>query len=98
MAYRDSNYMVATSLVDDNHIVRADLTSEECEAIGYVITQWALLEHIILMHTVELAQSANAPVPEDALNKSFDKRSEAWLSSIENNITYPKELDRLLLL
>jgi hypothetical protein len=98
MAYRDSNYMVATSLVDDNHIVRADLTSEECEAIGYVITQWALLEHIILMHTVELAQSANAPVPEDALNKSFDKRSEAWRRSIENHITDLKERERLLLL
>jgi hypothetical protein len=75
MGYRDERYMVSLSLVDDNHIVHADLTSEEREAIGYVITQWALLEHIILIHTIHLAQSANAPVPANALNKSFDKRS-----------------------
>ena len=98
MGYRDSRYMVSLSLVDDNHIVHAELTSEECEAIGYVITQWALLEHIILMHTIELAQSANEPVPEDALNKAFDKRSEAWRRSIENHVTDAKERERLLVL
>jgi len=98
MGYRDTNYMVAYSLVDDNHIVQADLTSDECEAIGYVITQWALLEHIILIHTIRLAQSANAPVPANALNKSFDKRSDAWRLSIENRVTDPKERERLLAL
>jgi hypothetical protein len=98
MGYRDSKYMVSFSLVDDNHHVNADLTREECEAIGYVITQWALLEHIILMHTIELAQSANAPVPDNALNKSFDKRSEAWRLSIENHVNDAQERERLLAL
>ena len=98
MAYRNSNYMVAMSLVDDNHMVRAELTGEECEAIGYVISQWALLEHIIFMQTAGLAQSVDAPVPEDALNKSFDKRSEAWRLSIETHVTDPQERERLLLL
>src|SRR5262249_56137822 len=96
--YRGHTYAVAMSLVDDNHIVSADLTSEECEAIGYVITQWALLEHIILIHTIRLAQSANAPVPANALNKSFDKRSDAWRLSIENHFTNPKKPNRLLAL
>lgn len=98
MGYRDERYMVSLSLVDDNHIVHADLTSEEREAIGYVITQWALLEHIILIHTIHLAQSANAPVPANALNKSFDKRSDAWRLSIEKHVTDPKERERLLAL
>ena len=68
---------------ETGHWVEADLEEKELAAIGYVTTQWALLEHLILENTVVLCSDAKAAIPVDATSLSFENRRRAWRKTIE---------------
>lgn len=72
------------------------LTEQECAAIGLVTAQWAFLEHLLLLHHVDLVTAANAEIPTDAFNLSFEKRLRAWRLSVEQYTQNDKEKERLL--
>jgi hypothetical protein len=84
------------SLVDNRHRVEPDLEEEELAAIGYVTTQWAHLEHVILAITLALSYANGAAPPAEATNLSFEKRLGAWRRTVEQFVTDKKEKARLL--
>lgn len=53
------------------HRIEAELEQQELAAIGYVTTQWAFLEHLILANTVELCSDTKS-IPADASSLALD--------------------------
>ena len=87
---------ILLSLVDERHRFESDLAEAEIYAIGYVTVGWAILEHQVYFHTIDLAESTGIPIPTDAVSLSLKKRLRAWRVIIRETVTDQKEQDRLL--
>lgn len=68
-----------------------ELTTNELAGIGAITVQWAHLEHMLLVRTMQLAKQANIALPEDAKKLSFSKRLRAWRILYEQVVTDKKE-------
>jgi hypothetical protein len=86
---------IVLSLGKGPHRVEADLEERELAAIGYVTTQWAFLEHLILESTVALCSGSKAQIPADATSLAFENRRRAWRQTIEKFAT-THEKEKLL--
>ena len=84
------------SLIDDRHRFESDLTEAEIYAIGYMTVAWAILEHTILTITLDLADKANIPPPEDATSLSFKKRLRAWRAIIRETVENEEARSKLI--
>ena len=80
---REHIFRVLTDLRGNKHRIESDLEEKELAAIGYVVTQWAYLEHAILAHTIELCSATDAPPPKDATSLSFERRQGVWRDTIQ---------------
>jgi hypothetical protein len=80
---------------ETGHRVEAVLEEKELAAIGYVTTQWAMLEHLILVSTIELCSDPKS-VPADAASLAFKDRLRAWRQTIEKFVPTATEKSRLL--
>src|SRR5262249_43529712 len=76
--------------------VTPDLTQDEVTAVGYVTTQWAFLEHVILVDTIRLAHKLKIQVPNDASNLSFTRRLRAWRTLVQQSRQRKSTKERLL--
>jgi hypothetical protein len=81
---REHTFRVLLATRGNRHRIESDLEEKELAAIGYVVTQWAYLEHAVLAHTIELCSAKGAPLPKDATNLSFDRRLRAWRNTIQD--------------
>ena len=86
------------STKNKRHRIGAELEMLEYAAIGFVTVSWAQLEHLILQRTVELAEKAGVPIPEDATALSFKKRIRALRVLAKEVITGPKTQKKFLAL
>jgi hypothetical protein len=80
---------------ETGHRVEADLEEKELAAIGYVTTQWAMLEHLILASTIELCSDPES-IPAAAASLAFKDRLRAWRQTIEKSAATAAEKSRLL--
>jgi hypothetical protein len=83
---RDGFRIVLLPGKQTRHRIEAELEQRELAAIGYVITQWAFLEHLILTSTVELCPDAKF-IPAKASSLAFNDRLRAWRQTIEKFAT-----------
>lgn len=80
---------------ETGHRIEAELEEKELAAIGYVTTQWAMLEHLILGSTVELCSDTES-LPVGAAGLAFKDRLRAWRLTVEKFATPAAEKSRLL--
>lgn len=81
------------SFNDDRHRLTSDLVEGEIFAVGQFTVAWAILEHLILLHTADLCARANIPLPDDAKSLSFKRRRRAFLTVIKKCVRRRKERD-----
>ena len=86
------------STKNKRHRIGTELVMLEYAAIGFVTVSWAQLEHLILQRTVELAENAGVPIPEDATALSFKKRIRALRTLAKEVIAGPKTQKKFLAL
>ncbi len=87
---------IIISLENDRHRIATELTEREIYAIGYVTVSWAHLEHLLIIKTMELAEKAKIPLPEDARALSFKKRRRVWRALIKKTVKWPRTRENLL--
>jgi hypothetical protein len=82
-------YTVSASIRDDKpHTMGAhEIAAAEFWAIGIITVQWAYLEHLLLLDTSKMANTARmAELPSDATSFSFSKRLTAWRLIVEETV------------
>lgn len=79
--------------------IAPDLEKDELAAIGFVVTQWAMLEHRILDATLDrLPEEGDAKIIKKACALSLSQRMEAWKDAIEKYCADREERARLIAL
>lgn len=78
------------------YMIDNELDIKELAAIGSVTVQWAHLEHMLLVRTMQLATDAKVSLPEDANKLSFAKRLRAWRVLVQQTVKKKSERERLL--
>lgn len=68
-----------------------DFTKYEIAAIGAITVQWAYLEHMMLISTVELVDKARRDLPDDATHNQLERRISTWKSVIKETTTGKKQ-------
>jgi len=73
-----------------------DLEPRELGSIGYVMTQWALLEHELFFATASLAERGKLLLPKEAWDLSFTKRLNAFRTIVKASTRSKSRQTRLL--
>lgn len=74
-----------------------DLEEKEIYAIGYIVTQWSMLEHEVLVETAKLLPDAgDEEVAKEATSFAFSRRLKAWKMAIDKYAKDDAEKKRLI--